>query len=95
MKPEVQKTTSTYIIASSKTSIYRNLQNKKKHVETFLKKNIVIPQHDFTSIKSNETFDDFILFKQEFMNIPDNQKQNLKSKNDDFLLSFLAIKFTN
>ena len=96
MKPKVQKTTSTDIVSSPKNfNISKSSKKKEKHVETLLEKSIVIPQHDFTSIKSNETFDDFILFKQEFMNIPDNQKQNLNSKNDDFLLSFLAIKFTN
>ena len=84
LKPKVQKTTSTDIVSSP-----------KKHVETLLEKNIAIPQHDFTSLKSNETFDDFILFKQEYMTHPDNQKKNLKSKNDDLLLSFLSIKFTN
>ena len=55
----------------------------KKQVETHLEKNIVIPQQDFTSLKTNETFDDFIIFKQEYMTHPDNQKI-LKSKNDDF-----------
>ena len=29
------------------------------------------------------------------MNNPDNNKKILKFKNDDFLLSFLAIKFTH
>ena len=46
----------------------------KKQVETHLEKNIVIPQQDFTSLKTNETFDDFIIFKQEYMTHPDNQK---------------------
>ena len=65
LKPKVQKTKSTDIVSSS-----------KKHVKSILEKNIVIPQYDFTSLKSNETFDDFILFKQEYMNHPDNQKKS-------------------
>ena len=65
-----------------------------KAIETLLENNIVIPQQDFTSLKTNETFDEFILFKQEFMLNPDNQKQILTSKNDDVLLSFYSIKFT-
>ena len=65
MKPKVKKTTSTDIISSS----------KKKHVETVLAKNIVIPQIFSIPMKSNETFDYFILYKKEFMNNPENQKK--------------------
>ena len=68
LKPKVQKTTSTDIVSSP-----------KKHVETLLENNIVIPKHDFTSLKSNETFDDFILFKQKYMNHPDNSKNKFLS----------------
>ena len=63
-KPKVQKTTSMDIVSSP-----------KKYVEILLENNFIIPQNDFTSLKSNETFDDFILFKQEYMNRPDNQKK--------------------
>ena len=52
----------------------------KKHVETLLENNIVIPQQDFTSLKTNETFDEFILFKQEYMSHPNNQKKFLSQK---------------
>ena len=64
-KPKVQKTTSMDIVSSP-----------KKYVEILLENNFIIPQNDFTSLKSNETFDDFILFKQEYMNHPDNQKKS-------------------
>ena len=64
-KPKVQKTTSMDIVSSP-----------KKYVEILLENNFIIPQNDFTSLKSNETFDDFILFKQEYMNRPDNQKKS-------------------
>ena len=47
----------------------------KMHVETFLEKNIVIPQQDFPSSKTNEMFDEFISFKQEYMSNPEHQKQ--------------------
>ena len=52
----------------------------KNHVETLLENNIVIPQQDFTSLKTNETFDEFILFKQEFMSNAKNQKKILRQK---------------
>ena len=54
--------------------------SRKKQVETLLESNIVIPQQDFTSLQTNETFDEFILFKQEFMSNPENQKQFLRQK---------------
>ena len=52
----------------------------KKQVITILKNNIVIPQQDFTSLKTNETFDEFILFKQEFISNPENQKKSYVKK---------------
>ena len=48
----------------------------KKHVETVLENNIVIPQQKITSLKTNEMFDEFIKFKQEFMSNPENQKKH-------------------
>ena len=52
----------------------------KKHVETVLENNIVIPQQKFTSLKTNEMFDEFIIFKQEFMSNPENQKNSYVKK---------------
>ena len=52
----------------------------KKHVETLLENNIVIPQQDFISLKTKKTFDEFILFKQEYMSHPNNKKKFLSQK---------------
>ena len=52
----------------------------KKHVETVLENNIVIPQQKITSLKTNEMFDEFIKFKQEFMSNPENHKKILRQK---------------
>ena len=46
-------------------------------------------------IKSNETFDDFIVHKNKCMKNVDNQKQINMSKNENNLLKCLAINFTH
>jgi len=66
----------------------------KIQVETYFENNIDIPQQDFPSSKTNEMFDEFISFKQEYMSNPENQKKILMSKTDDMLLSFLSIIFS-
>ena len=91
MKPKVPKTTSPKKTKVSKTTSPKKQVEKmkpkvpkttspKKQVGTLLENNIVIPQQDFTSLKTNETFDEFILFKQEYMSHPNNQKKFLSQK---------------
>ena len=93
MKPNLSKTTSRkkqVAKVPKSTSPKKQVEKMKlkdpkttspeKQVETLLENNIVIPQQDFTSFKINETFDEFILFRQEFMSNPDNQKNSYVQK---------------
>ena len=80
LKTKVPKTTSPKKQVEKMKPKVPKTTSPKKQVGTLLENNIVIPQQDFTSLKTNETFDEFILFKQEFMSNPENQKKFLRSK---------------
>ena len=52
LKPKVQKKKSSDIFSSPKNfNISKSSSKKENHVDTLLEKNIVIPQHDFTSLQ--------------------------------------------
>ena len=70
-------------------------KDKEKCNQMILQTNIIIPEKCYVPMNSNEIFDDFILYIKKYMKNTDNHERFNMAKNENTLLSFLAIHFIN